>query len=404
MNKKILVSICLTVFLLSLVSLIPLNNAQVVGSGSINSGLVGYWRFNNNILDSSGNGFYGSVVGAIYTTGIFDKSLNFSNPLSINNNIVTIPSNNQFQQIGNVSFGYSFNVWVYPLTQAQGDRIIETEGTDYPITLILNGANELYFNIFNGSVQTQVMCHINSNVWSMVTCLRDIATHKFLIYVNGVLNASGTDLTPDSSVISSDSFRFGQTTANNRGFNGLIDEVRFYNRTLSSSEISNLYNGYPITISNDLGSTVSPVGVVYVGVDQSLLISVGALPNYISWSQYFDGQIVSPSSTYLLNNVESNHTFYVTSQYIGNGNSQVTQITNNFDYNYIIFIALFLVNITLCIKRIPILGLPLGFFTIILSGLVFMNDLNITKYFTYLLIVVGFSCMVINGLDVRRKK
>jgi hypothetical protein len=74
------------------------------------------------------------------------------------------------------------------------------------------------------------------------------------------------------------------------------------------------------------------------------------------------------------------------------------------DFNEIIFIVLIIVNIVLCIKKVPILGFSVGFFTMLLSGSIFLNDININVYFSYFLIIIGFSCMVINGLDFRRKK
>lgn len=73
------------------------------------------------------------------------------------------------------------------------------------------------------------------------------------------------------------------------------------------------------------------------------------------------------------------------------------------DFNSIIFIFILIVNVILCLKKVPILGLIVGLFTMLLSGAIFLNDININVYFTYFLIVIGFSCMVINGLDFRRK-
>jgi hypothetical protein len=73
------------------------------------------------------------------------------------------------------------------------------------------------------------------------------------------------------------------------------------------------------------------------------------------------------------------------------------------DFNSIMMVVLLIVNIILCIKTVPILGLSLGFFTMLLSGAIFLNDININIFFTYFLIVVGFSCMIINGLDLKKK-
>ena len=74
------------------------------------------------------------------------------------------------------------------------------------------------------------------------------------------------------------------------------------------------------------------------------------------------------------------------------------------DFNSLIFIIFLVLNIVLCIVKVPILGLVIGFLTVVMTGAVFMGDSLINVYYSYLLIVVGFSCLVINGFDMRREK
>jgi hypothetical protein len=50
------------------------------------------------------------------------------------------------------------------------------------------------------------------------------------------------------------------------------------------------------------------------------------------------------------------------------------------------------------------LSFVFGFLTVTITGALFINDPMINVYFSYLLIVVAFSSMIINGLDFRRKK
>lgn len=74
------------------------------------------------------------------------------------------------------------------------------------------------------------------------------------------------------------------------------------------------------------------------------------------------------------------------------------------EFNTLMFIALFIINIVLCIKPVPILGLVFGFLTIVLTGVVFMQDLvTFNLAFNFVLIAVAFSCMLINGLDMKKK-
>jgi hypothetical protein len=74
------------------------------------------------------------------------------------------------------------------------------------------------------------------------------------------------------------------------------------------------------------------------------------------------------------------------------------------DFNCLLFVILLVSNIVLCIKKVPMVGFIFGFLTIIITGTVFMNDIIINVYFSYFLIAIAFSCLLINGLDFRRKK
>ena len=63
------------------------------------NGLVGYWPFNGNANDESGNGNNGVVNGASLT---LDRSGNVNNAYSFNglNNLIRIPHQNALNLIG----------------------------------------------------------------------------------------------------------------------------------------------------------------------------------------------------------------------------------------------------------------------------------------------------------------
>lgn len=73
------------------------------------------------------------------------------------------------------------------------------------------------------------------------------------------------------------------------------------------------------------------------------------------------------------------------------------------DFNLVLFVILLVVNIMLCIVKVPVFGLAIGFLTIVMAGFVFMNDVLINVYFSELLIVIAFISIIINGFDVRKK-
>jgi hypothetical protein len=58
------------IYILTLAAL-PLFAAAQVPSYVPTNGLVGWWPFNGNANDESGNGHNGTVTGATLTTGLF---------------------------------------------------------------------------------------------------------------------------------------------------------------------------------------------------------------------------------------------------------------------------------------------------------------------------------------------
>lgn len=74
------------------------------------------------------------------------------------------------------------------------------------------------------------------------------------------------------------------------------------------------------------------------------------------------------------------------------------------EFNTIMFIVLFIMNIILIIKKVPIFGLGFGILTVIITGYVFMQDLvTFNIAFNMVLIAVAFSCAIVNGLDMKKK-
>lgn len=75
-----------------------------------------------------------------------------------------------------------------------------------------------------------------------------------LFYINGVSMAVTLDQAPTGAWSSGggNNFLVGANPANGGGFNGKLEDIRFYNRILSSVEISNLYSsGSPSNLMNN---------------------------------------------------------------------------------------------------------------------------------------------------------
>ncbi len=86
---------------------------------------------------------------------------------------------------------------------------------------------------------------VTANTWNYVTATYDGSQLK--VYINGALSGtpvSATGTMTDNGV----NLRVGRRQDTASPFSGMIDEVRVYNRSLSASEITSLYNFDPLNV------------------------------------------------------------------------------------------------------------------------------------------------------------
>jgi Concanavalin A-like lectin/glucanases superfamily/Sulfatase-modifying factor enzyme 1/BspA type Leucine rich repeat region (6 copies) len=208
----------------------------------LSNGLVAYYPFNGDARDYSGNGRDASLLfnnGWGFTDGLIGFSLNCENngnvtfgcygsnntPLVANNFSVSewlyIPSSNSYT-----------NEWVY-LFSGWGDFFLRI-----PISVSSNSVLNS-FDIGSGNQNNhwdlQSKYSIPLNEWFHV-----VVTHKnnsCSIYINGVLLSSFNG----SNTLDINNFVIGNSGGYQYPFVGKIDEVRIYNRSLSSNEVAGLY-------------------------------------------------------------------------------------------------------------------------------------------------------------------
>jgi uncharacterized protein (TIGR02145 family) len=209
------------------------------GTAVITDGLVGYWPFNGNANDESGSGNNGTVNGAILTIDRFgnpnsaysfngsgyincgnDNSLNFSNTFTLNCWAKTTSPESNCGMLGRWS-NNSYNTEQY---------VIQFED-NFVQSFISSGTNGIgvssEFNYYN-------------DIWHFYTMSYDGMFNK--LFIDGQLVASQ----PFSESINNvdNDFVIGAYSIwfYNNYWDGDIDDISAYNRTLSQSEISALYN------------------------------------------------------------------------------------------------------------------------------------------------------------------
>jgi sugar lactone lactonase YvrE len=211
--------------------------------------LIASYPFSGNALDGSGNGNHGTVHSATLTT---DRFGNTNNAYSFNgvNSYIEIVDGTAF----NFGRNFSISLWVKPTSSQQsastilsnshraanGWSIEQIGTTTNKFRLIYTPTN---YNHWKELFQIQ----LTSNVWNHLIITKN--GFRTDCYLNNNLLSTGN--TSSSTFNSSGNFpltigawNFGHSQPASqlvRFFSGVLDDIRIYNRSLSRSEVSELF-------------------------------------------------------------------------------------------------------------------------------------------------------------------
>ncbi|PIN91505.1 hypothetical protein COU57_00290 [Candidatus Pacearchaeota archaeon CG10_big_fil_rev_8_21_14_0_10_32_14] len=218
-------------------------------SPDINSNLIGWWKFENNFDDSSGNGYNGIAVsnptfdsGLIGQTGKFDGL----------NDYVKVNSIPDLKYEGG---DLTISLWMKPdTTETDGSYLISkpwNSNGQYNYRIYYQN-NKILFYVGGATGYINYSSPFNaSDEWHHVVA--KINSSKAVeIYVDGVRNFYDIHNINSWIPLSGDQnlpltfgtvypYAAGWGGNLNYSFNGSIDEIRIYKRDLSSDEITDLY-------------------------------------------------------------------------------------------------------------------------------------------------------------------
>jgi len=207
----------------------------------LTKGLVGYWRMDResgNVIDYSGEGNDGTPENGVSrgVNGTFStQSFDFD---GADDYIDTGKSDNVQTD------DFSLSLWMNPDTRpSSGQRLVnkDSSGNGWSLSYGDPGQGRLRFfvrGMDNVSLDTPDL--INAGNWYHLTAVFDNSNNNRYIYVNGKRQASNTDDTGSPST-NGDSIALGAEADNEIHYDGKLDEVRIYNRSLSGSEVEDLY-------------------------------------------------------------------------------------------------------------------------------------------------------------------
>jgi len=244
---------------------------ELVGEWLSSGVTAGAW------IESSGNNFTGEVTGA---TAINEKA----NILRTDQNLVAdlqsgasfnfdgtddYLSNGSFPAIG-LDSDYSITAWVKVNSTLDGfDGIVMWgDSAQYESRgLVIDGNEKLASSHYQDNISGNSV--VPTNEWFHAAIAVVASTGGVSIYLNGVLDGTGSHNTPFTEFTGTN-VNIGIThPGGGESLDGQISQVRIHNRALSAAEVRAAYNG-------------QAVGFEYVGASQDELFTAGS-ESHSSW-------------------------------------------------------------------------------------------------------------------------
>ncbi len=267
--------------------------AQNVPNYVPKNGLVGWWPFNGNANDESGNGKHGQVSEAVLSKDRFSKDNNAYLFDGVNDRI-TIP----FNLISSSQSDYSISVWFksnsVKLSQENNPTIITDRGTSWEYKYAIGrgvSSQKIGGGVYAQGVETPLL---NTDFdWHHVVLSFEKSTQKLYIFLDGVLKSTTTNVTNwgnNSSFTTIGALNSPDGWGYLGHWDGLIDDICIFNRVLNQQEISILYNA-PAPCSTPT-AVITPQGntTFCQGGFVNLNASTGA--NY-TYEWYNNGQLIN---------------------------------------------------------------------------------------------------------------
>jgi hypothetical protein len=225
-------------------------------SNSLSDGLVAYYPFSGNAQDATANNLDGVVSGATLTT---DRHGSASSAYIFDgvNDYISVADNALLDFAADDDFSISLWAWVDP---NQADQVGindilrkwtgDNQGYPFAIAYLSNTAlhhqNQFIFARYTGQVcsgsPTDYSGVIPSGVFNHFVVAK--SGNQISLYLNNVLVTTFEDTTVEATLCSTTNdshMTIGARGQLERFFKGKIDDIRIYNRALTSSEVASLF-------------------------------------------------------------------------------------------------------------------------------------------------------------------
>lgn len=244
MKTKHLLFTTIAIFGLTIVTF-----GQIVPSYVPTNGLVGWWPFDGNANDESGNANNGTVLGPVLDN---DRFSNPNSAYSFKSNNINCGSN-AILDLDNLTISAWINAdTIIPDWQTIVCKFEANPWGSYGIYLF-DKKISAYFQTdttFSSFEEVRSNISISTNNWYHVVASHDTLT-GIKLYINGVLDSA---LNKQFHILNcpTDSLRIGSQGLSYSFplLGGKIDDIGIWNRALTPTEVTDLYNSLNIGIND----------------------------------------------------------------------------------------------------------------------------------------------------------
>jgi prepilin-type N-terminal cleavage/methylation domain-containing protein len=208
--------------------------------------LAGYWALDEGqgsiAYDDSGNNATGSWSGTLgnqYSTNA--KVGSYAGNFNGSNNLVTIPASSTIA----INAMQSFTMAVWINTTVTGKDAFGARSTGTLDLQVLSGG-QIRVTATDGTNSAAIASSalVNDGNWHFIVGVLDRSAQQLRLYVDNVSQGTPQGISTVGSLTGIGGFNIGsQKNIPYYLWNGLIDDVRIYNRVLSAAQIAAMYNG-----------------------------------------------------------------------------------------------------------------------------------------------------------------
>lgn len=290
---------------------------------SLSTNLAGYWKMNetswsgvsDEVVDSSGTGNHGTRAGDATTTAAgFNRSGTFDGT----GDYVSVPYDASLDITDNVSISFWFRPTSTIASGFSGTKgLISKANTntdaenDWQFSWYDAHAGRMRFGAYGDYILTTTATW-TGGTWYHVTVVVS-STNTAYIYVNGELDNYDSDTSIGSDPINGTennaiAIGLAKTLQGDFYFDGQIDEMRIYDRAISSEEVAKLYQLAPDRVNIDDGSDFGVLrgtgrqvvrtksGILYSFVNDGGNCEMWKSSDGVAWAQQQSGTSITCDS------------------------------------------------------------------------------------------------------------